>query len=82
MGILLKIAALPVTGPLKGIMWIAQQVQDRAENELFNPAKIQSELMELELSLDLGEITEETYMEAEEVLLQRLRMAQERQMGG
>jgi len=36
-------------------------------------------LMELELMLDLDEITEEEYMKAEEVLLGRLNVIRERQ---
>jgi hypothetical protein len=40
---------------------------------------VRGQLMEMELRLDLGEISEEEYLEVEEVLLERLRIIRERQ---
>jgi hypothetical protein len=79
MGFLIDLLALPVTGPIKGVMWIAEQVAEQAERELYNADKVRGKLMELELLYDMGEIGEEEYLEAEEALLERLRIIRERQ---
>ena len=79
MGLLTKVLTFPVSGPVKGLFWVAEKIAERAEDELYDPKKIQGKLMELELMLDLGEITEEAYMEAEEELLELLRVIQERE---
>ena len=77
MGILFDLLSFPVTGPLKGLLWIAEKVKDQAEGEIYNEDNIRGQLMELELHLDLGEITEDEYMAAEEELLARLRVIRE-----
>jgi hypothetical protein len=78
MGLLLDLLAFPLMGPVKGLVWVAEKVAEQAENELYNADRVRGQLMELELRLDLGEITEEEYLEAEEFLLERLRIIQER----
>ena len=77
MGILFDLLSFPVTGPLKGLLWIAEKVKDQAEGEIYNEDNIRGQLMERELHLDLGEITEDEYMAAEEELLARLRVIRE-----
>lgn len=78
MGVLLDLLAFPLTGPIKGLVWIAGKITEQAENELYSVDKVRGQLMELELRLDLGQITEEEYLEAEDHLLERLRFIQER----
>ena len=34
---MLEWLTLPVTGPIRGIMWIAQQAADQAEREIYDP---------------------------------------------
>ena len=79
MGLLGNLLTLPVMGPIKGIIWIAEKVVEQAEREAYNEDNVRGQLMELELRLDLGEITEEEYAVAEEELLARLRVAREHQ---
>jgi len=79
MGLLGKLLTLPVMGPIKGLMWIAEKVVEQADREAYNEDSVRGQLMELELRLDLGEITEEEYAVAEEELLARLRVAREHQ---
>jgi hypothetical protein len=73
MGIIGKLLTLPLTGPLDGAMWIAEKLLEQAENEIYDEGKVRAKLMELEMLLDLGDISEETYMAAEDELLERLR---------
>ncbi len=62
---------------LRGVIWIARQIQKQAERELYDEDRIRGQLMELELRLDLEEITEEEYEATEEELLGRLKVARE-----
>jgi hypothetical protein len=77
MGILTKLLLFPVTGPIDGTMWIAEKLLEQVEGEIYDEGKVRAKLMELEMRLDLDEIDEDEYMEAEEVLLHRLREIRE-----
>lgn len=77
MGVLMKLLTLPVTGPMDGVMWLAEKLLEQAEAELYDEGKVRATLMELEMRLDLGEIDEDEYMEAEGALLERLREIRE-----
>jgi hypothetical protein len=78
MGILFDILAFPLMGPIKGITWIAEKIVEQADNELYSEDAIRGKLLELELRFDMGEIAEKDYNEAEETLLNLLRIARER----
>ena len=78
MGLLLKLLTLPVTGPIDGTIWVAQQMQAAAEREYYDEAAIREDLMELEYSFEAGELTEEEYDEAADALVERLMTAGER----
>lgn len=78
MGILLNILSFPVTGPINTVLWLAETLGDRAEDEIYSPEKIRAQLTELELRFDMGELDEETFYAAEEELLARLRVARQR----
>ncbi len=73
MGILTDLLTFPVSGPINGVLWIADKLLEQAENEMYDEGKVRATMMELELKLDLGEISEEDYLEAEEILLERLK---------
>jgi hypothetical protein len=75
MGLLTRLLALPVAGPLDGAMWVARQIHDAAERELHDPAAIRRSLRALEEELEAGRIDEEAFEEAEAILLARLQEA-------
>jgi hypothetical protein len=79
MGFLIDLLTFPVLGPVKGVIWVAEKVAEQAEKELYDEEAVRGQLMELELRYDLGEISEEEYLAAEEALLERLRVIRERQ---
>jgi hypothetical protein len=79
MGFLLDLLTFPILGPIKGVAWIAEKVAEQADKELYDEDGVRGQLMELELRYDLGEISEEEYLAAEEALLERLRVIRERQ---
>jgi hypothetical protein len=78
MKLLFDILAFPLMGPVKGISWIAEKIYEQADKELYSEDDIQSKLLELELRFDIGEIDEKEYIDLEEILLKRLRIARNR----
>ena len=77
-GLIFDILALPVRGPIQAVTWIARNVAQEAERDLYDEEKIRTELAEIEMRYELGEIGDEEYAQAEDALLERLRVAQER----
>jgi hypothetical protein len=74
---LLKLLTAPLTAPLAGFRFILNQIGEMAEHELYDEAHIREELLELQLRLDEGDITEEEYAEQEADVMSRLRAARE-----
>jgi len=73
MGLLSKLLFFPVTGPVAGIRWSLGKVQTVVEEELTDDAPVKQELMELQMKLELGDITDAEYVEHEAALMVRLR---------
>ena len=63
--------------PIQGVLWIGQKLAAEAEREIYDAGAIRGRLQELEARYDMGEISEQEYLEAEEILLARLRVARE-----
>ena len=78
MGLLTSLLTLPVAGPIKGALWVMRQVHEAAEAEFYDPGAIKRALVALERQLDAGEIDEETFEQAEALLLDRLDAAVQR----
>jgi|SRR5579884_832244 hypothetical protein len=68
-----RLLLLPITGPIAGIRWCLKQVANVAERELMDDAAVKDELLELQMALETGDISEEDYAEREAVLMRRLR---------
>lgn len=64
-----KLLLLPITGPIEGVTWLGEQILERADQELDEKENLNKRLLSLQLSLDLGEISEEEYDEQEEEIL-------------
>ncbi len=75
MGVLRSLVLLPFKGPLDGAVWVAEKVHECAQEEVNDPAHIRKTLTSLEKQLLAGEISEETYDDAETALLLRLKAA-------
>jgi hypothetical protein len=59
--------------PMKGVLWICEQIQEAAEQDQAHEAdNITGELQKLYSSLDSGSITEEEFEARESKLLDRL----------
>ena len=74
MGLLTGLLTLPLA-PLRGTVWIAEQLAEQAARELDEPRNIRRELAEAQLAYDRGELTVEELAAIEDELLERLRLA-------
>lgn len=73
MGLLKHLLFWPVTGPMFLTNFSLNKVQDVVRDELTDDSSVKAELLELQLKLELGDITDEEYVQAEAALMQRLR---------
>lgn len=67
------ILLLPIKGPIAGFRWIMTTIQKMADEELMNDQPWKERLIELQMRLELGEISEEEYSREEAIVFQALR---------
>lgn len=77
MGLFFDLLTSPVLAMPRMVYWLAQKVTEEVERELLDEDRVRGQLLELQLSYDLGEISEEKYAEQERVLMERLVAIQE-----
>jgi hypothetical protein len=78
MGLITGLVTLPLT-PVRGVIWLAEQVQDYAERELYDPGRILRELERIADARQAGELTGEEADAREDELVRLLSAAMERQ---
>ena len=66
--------------PVSGFKFILSQIQKMADQELNDDTLIKEQLIELQMRLELDEISEEEYQEREAEIFARLRALKERQL--
>jgi Gas vesicle protein G len=66
--------------PVSGFKFILGQIQKMADQELNDDTVIKEQLLELQMRLELGEISDDDYAAREADLFARLRAIRERQM--
>ena len=71
MGLITGLLTLPLA-PVRGTIWIAEQLLEEAERELNDPAAIERQLVEAEAAHERGELTDEELADLEDELLRRL----------
>jgi hypothetical protein len=79
-GLFKELALLPLA-PVRGTAWIAEQLAEEAERELYDENRIKRELLQLELDEEEGRISAREREEKEGELLERLQIARERASG-
>ena len=67
--------------PVSGFKFILNQIQKIADKELNDDTLIKEQLLELQMRLELDEVSEEEFAEREAELFARLRVIRERQLG-
>jgi len=58
--------------PVRGVVWLAEQVLEQAEEQFYDPARIRAQLEQVDKARRSGELSEEECVEIENELLQRL----------
>jgi gas vesicle protein GvpG len=71
MGLFTGLLLLPLA-PVRGTVWIAEQLMAEAERELDDERVVRRLLLEAEAALERGELSEEEYDRIEDELLERL----------
>jgi hypothetical protein len=77
MGLFSGLLLLPLA-PVRGVAWVVQQVADEADRQLYDPASIQRDLLQLEMDADEGRLSPEEQQLEEERLMERLAVSQAR----
>jgi hypothetical protein len=67
------ILLLPIKAPVAGFRWIMKQIQTMADDELMNDQPWKERLIELQMMLEVGDISEEEYTRQEALVFQGLR---------
>lgn len=70
------------TLPIRSLIKLGEKIQEEAEQELYNILYIQQQLTELHTLYEMGEVDDETYLEREQDLLNRYKIAKEREKNG
>jgi hypothetical protein len=65
-----KLLLFPLTGPIGGIIRIAEEIAKQVDREIMDKSRISKDLLELQVRLDLGKISEEEYKIRERELLE------------
>lgn len=71
MGLITQVLTLPLA-PLRGTVWVLDQVVLAAEREYYDPGPVRKELADLEKELLNGGMSEEEFDRREDELLDRL----------
>ena len=71
MGLVTGLLGLPLA-PVRGVIWLAEQVLEQAEEQFYDPARIRAQLEQVDEARRSGELSEEESVEIENELLQRL----------
>ncbi|MEU9014596.1 gas vesicle protein GvpG [Streptomyces sp. NPDC048479] len=74
MGLITGLLTLPLA-PVRGVIWVAEKVNEAAERELHDPAVLRAQLVALNQELEDGDISQEEFEREEERLLDRLHEA-------
>ncbi|MEW2469353.1 gas vesicle protein GvpG [Streptomyces sp. NPDC046994] len=74
MGLLTALLTAPLA-PVRGVVWVADQLAEAADREVNDPAAVRAQLAELNQALEDGEIDLAAFEREEDRLLDRLEAA-------
>jgi len=74
MGLISGVLTLPLA-PVRGLAWVAEQLQEEAESQLYDEERIRAELLQLELDSEEGRVDEAERAAREDELFERLAVA-------
>jgi hypothetical protein len=76
-GLFKELVLLPLA-PVRGTLWVTEQIAEEAEAQLYDEDRIKRELIELEFEHSADRVSDEEREEREHDLLERLAIARER----
>lgn len=79
MGLFKEIALLPLA-PVRGTAWVAEQIAEEADRQLYEEDNIKRELVQLEIDAEEGEVSQRERESKEDELLERLAVTRQRQL--
>lgn len=71
MGLLTGLLTLPLA-PLRGTVWVAEQVHRQAEQEFYDPARIRRQLEDVDEARAAGDLSDNEAASIEDELVRRL----------
>ena len=71
MGLITGLLTLPLA-PVRGVVWLGEQLEKEAHRQWSDPAVVQRELAAVEAAYEAGELTEAERDEREDALVARL----------
>ncbi len=74
---LMKVLLSPIMGPISGVVWIAEKIQERTNTEFDAQENLHKRLLSLQLAFDIGEISEEDFEAQEEEILLKIQALEE-----
>jgi chorismate mutase len=76
-GLITGILGLPLA-PVRGTIWVAEQIRQQAEDELYDPARIREQLEAVDRARTEGNLTDDEATRLEDELVERLMVARTR----
>ncbi|RYU10671.1 gas vesicle protein GvpG [Nocardioides iriomotensis] len=77
MGLITGILGLPLA-PVRGVVWVAEQIREQAEDELYDPARIREQIEAVDRARTAGDLTDDEATRLEDELVERLMVARTR----
>jgi Gas vesicle protein G len=71
MGLISGLLTLPLA-PVRGTVWLAERIQEQAEEELYDESAIRAGLLEIDAARQAGVMDEQELADAEDALIERL----------
>lgn len=79
MGLFKELVLLPLA-PVRGTVWVTEQITEEAERRLYDEGNIKREMLQLEIEFDEGRLGEKERATKEDELLDRLAISRRRQV--
>ena len=77
MGLFTGLLTLPLA-PVRGTVWVAEQIREQAEEEFYDPSRIRRRLDEVDRMRENGELSDDEATALEDELVDRLLVARSR----
>ncbi|NMF82734.1 gas vesicle protein GvpG [Nodosilinea sp. P-1105] len=78
---LLKLLFAPVLGPVEGVSWIADKILEQADVATNDMESLQKQLLTLQMSFDMGDVSEEDFEAQEEEILLAMQAIEDEENG-